>query len=78
MAIGTTDRDLLITTLFEMAGEDPSAMGRILARLEVRFPAIAWRARGVVLARTHQPFIDAGLSIDWWTAEVGRYADGFK
>lgn len=78
MAVSTADRDLLITTFFEVVGEDYQAMGRILARLEIRFPAVTWRARGVVLARTWQPFIDSGLSIDWWTAEVGRLADAFK
>jgi len=78
MAISTSDRDLFITTLFEIVGEDYMTMGRILARLEIRFPSVSWRARGVVLARTWQPFINSGLSIDWWTAEVGRLADGYK
>lgn len=75
MAFIAADRDLLITTLFEIAGEDCGAMGRMLAKLELRFPAIAWRSRMVTLARLHQPFINAGLSIDWWTTEAARYAD---
>lgn len=78
MAVTAADRDLLITSLFEVVGEDCQTMGRILTRLEIRFPAVTWRARGVVLARTYQPFIDSGLSIDWWTAEVARIADAFK
>ena len=78
MALSTADRDLIITTLFEIAVEDCSVMGRILAKLELRFPAIAWRTRMVTLARLYQPFINAGLSIDWWTTEAARYADAYK
>lgn len=78
MAIGTVDRDLIITTLFEVVGEDYQTMARILAKLELRFPAVTWRSRGAVLARTWQPFLDSGLSIDWWTAEVARLADAYK
>ena len=78
MAIGTADRDLLITSIFEMVGEDYQAAARILTKLELRFPLVTWRSRAVTLARTWQPYIDSGLSIDWWTSEVARLADSMK
>lgn len=69
------NRDLLITAIFEVCGEDYQVMARILRRLEARFPAVAWRSRAATLAQTWQPFIDSGLSINWFTAEVARLAD---
>ena len=78
MAIGTADRDLLITSIFEAVGEDYQAAARWLVKLELRFPNVAWRSRAVTLARTWQPYIDSGLSIDWWTSEVARLADAAK
>jgi len=45
MAIGTADRDLLAQAPFDVGGEDHDVAARILARLETRFPAVAWRSR---------------------------------
>lgn len=78
MAIGTADRDLLIQTLFETFGEDYIGLARVLARLEVRFPAVAWRTRLATLALSWAPYTSSGLSIVWFTNEVGRLADSFK
>jgi len=54
------------------------AAARILVKLELRFPAVAWRSRGVALARTWPAYQASGLSIDWWTSEVARLADSMK
>ena len=79
MAIGTADRDALVMAiLFEAVGEDYMAAARILVKLELRFPAVAWRSRGVALARTWPAYQSSGLSIDWWTSEVARLADSMK
>jgi len=78
MAIGTADRDLLITSIFEAVGEDYQAAARWLVKLELRFPAVAWRSRAVTLARTWPAYQSSGLSIDWWTSEVARLADSMK
>ena len=78
MAIGTADRDLLITSIFEMVGEDYQAAARILTKLELRFPLVTWRSRAVTLARTWPAYQSSGLSIDWWTSEVARLADSMK
>ena len=78
MAIGTADRDLLITTIFEAVGEDYQAAARWLVKLELRFPLVAWRSRAVTLARTWPAYQSSGLSIDWWTSEVARLADSMK
>ena len=78
MAIGTADRDLLITSIFEAVGEDYQAAARWLVKLELRFPNVAWRSRAVTLARTWPAYQSSGLSIDWWTSEVARLADSMK
>ena len=78
MAISTTDRDALINALFETFGEDYVALARVLAKLEVRFSAITWRTRIATLALSWAPYTSSGLSINWFTTEVGRLADAFK
>ena len=78
MAVTAADRDLLVTTLLETFGEDYNGYARLLAKLELRFPLITWRARLAVLAAAHAPFQASGLSIAWWVAEVGRLADAYK
>lgn len=78
MAIGTADRDLLITSIFEMVGEDYQSAARILVKLELRFPLVTWRSRAVTLARTWPAYQQSGLSIDWWTSEIARLADAYK
>ena len=78
MAVSNADRDALVNTLFAAFGEDYVGMGRLLAALETNFPAIAWRTRLGALAPSYAKYLSSGLSIAWFTAEVGRYADSFK
>jgi hypothetical protein len=78
MAIGNADRDLLIQTLFDIVGEDYYVAGRILAKLETRFPAVAWRSRLSTLMDARPEYVASGLSIDWWKQEVARQADIIK
>jgi hypothetical protein len=78
VAINTTDRDALVIALMEMFGEDYVSIAKVIARLEIRFSTVTWRARLTTLALSYQPYIDSGLSIPWFTTEVGRLADAYK
>jgi hypothetical protein len=78
MAIGTADRDLLVHAIYDFVGEDYMLAARILAKLETRFPAVAWRARFVAIMPTRTEYTASGLSIGWWQAEVARLADAYK
>jgi hypothetical protein len=78
MAIGTADRDILVQALFDIVGEDYYMAARILARLETRFPAVAWRSRLNTLMNGRPEYTASGLSIDWWKSEVARLADIHK
>ncbi len=74
MAITTADRDLLITTLLDAFGTNTQDWGKVLAKLEARFPAITWRARMSAISATYA-FTDTGMDRAWWANEVGRQAD---
>jgi hypothetical protein len=78
MALTTADRDLLIHTIYDFVGEDYMLAARILARLETRFPAVAWRARFAAIMPARTEYTESGLSIAWWQAEVVRLADAYK
>jgi hypothetical protein len=78
MALTTADRDLFVHSILDFVGEDYMLAARILAKLETRFPAVAWRARFVALMATRPEYTASGLSQDWWQKEVARLADAYK
>jgi hypothetical protein len=78
MALTTADRDLLVHAVLDMVGEDYQFAARILAKLEIRFPAVAWRSRFAAIILTRGEYTSSGLSINWWLAEVARLADASK
>lgn len=69
------ERNALVTCLLLALGEDYPAMGRLIYYLRLQLPAVDWQDALTTIAASHQPFIDSGLSIDWWVAEVLRQAD---
>lgn len=75
MAITPTERNALVGCLLNAIGEDYPAMGRLVYYLRLEFPALDWENTLTSIATTHQPFIDSGLSIDWWVTEVIRQAN---
>lgn len=75
MAITPAEGNALVTCLLLALGEDYPAMGRLIYHLRLQLPAVDWETVLTNIASTHQPFIDSGLSIDWWVAEVLRQAD---
>lgn len=77
MAITPTERNALVRCLLSAFGEDYSAMGRLVYYLRLELPAVDWPTVLANIASNWQPFIDSGLSIDWWVNEVMRQADTF-
>ena len=62
----------------EIFGEDYNGLARLLARLEVRFPSVNWRARFVALAPSFAPIPIVRAVDQWFTNEIGRLADAYK
>lgn len=78
MAINPAESNALVRSLLSAFGEDYNAMGRLVYYLRLELPAVNWPIILATIAASWQPFIDAGLSIDWWTAQVMRYADDYS
>ena len=78
MAITPTERNALVRSLLLAFGEDYQAMGRLVHYLRLELPAVSWPTVLGTIAATWQPFIDSGLSIDWWVSEVERQANAFS
>jgi hypothetical protein len=78
MALIAADIDLMCHVLLDFVGEDYMLAARILAKLETRFPAVAWRTRFAAIMETRPEYTASGLSKVWWRAEVARLADAYK
>ena len=78
MAINPSERNALVRSLLLAFGEDYQAMGRLVHYLRLELPAVDWPTTLANIAAAWQPFIDSGLSIDWWVNEVMRQADAFS
>ena len=78
MAINAAERNALIRSLLSAFGEDYSAMGRLIYYLRLELPAVDWPTVLATIAANWQPFIDSGLSIQWWVNEVMRQADAYN
>ena len=75
MAINNAEKNALVRAILLAFGEDYQAMGRLIHYLRLDLPAIDWPTTLATIAASWQPFIDSGLSIDWWVSEVIRQAD---
>jgi hypothetical protein len=78
MAINAAERNAFVRSLMSALGEDYSTMGRLVYYLRLELPAVDWPTVLATIATNWQPFIDSGLSIDWWVNEVMRQADTFQ
>ena len=72
MAINAADARQLARVILTAYGEDYLLVGAILKPLRSNWPTIDWMTELTTIATTWQPFIDLGLSVDWWLAEVNR------
>ncbi len=75
MAVTPSERNAVVRALLEAFGEDYGAMGRLVHYLRLELPGLDWPTTLSTIASNWQPFIDSGLSIDWWVNEVLRQAD---
>lgn len=78
MAITPAERNALVRSLLSAFGEDYGDMGKLIYYLRLELPAVDWPTTLATIAASWQPFIDSGLSIDWWTSEVMRQADIYQ
>jgi hypothetical protein len=70
MALNAADRLAFVTAIFDTWGEDYDQMGRLVHNLQLNLPGEDWEAAITTFAASYQPFIDSGLSIDWWVQTV--------
>lgn len=71
------ERAVAARTLLAIAGENPESGGHILDFLRTAFPGFDWASIVRNEARTWQPYLDSGVSIDALVDEFVRYADVF-
>jgi len=72
MAINAADARQLARVILMAYGEDVSTTANILRPLRAAWPTILWMTELTTIATTWQPFLDSGLSIQWWLNEVDR------
>ena len=70
MAINAADARQLARVILMAYGEDYSIVATILQPLRTEFPSINWIAELTTIAMNWQPFLDSGLSIQWWINQV--------
>jgi hypothetical protein len=72
MPINNADARQLSRVMLMAYGEDLSTVAGILRPLRTEFRTINWIAELTTIATNWQPFLDSGLSIQWWLNEVDR------
>lgn len=72
MAINAADARQLARVILTAYFEDYATVAAILRPLRTEWPTIDWMGELTTVALAHQPFIDSGLSIQWWLDEVDR------
>ena len=72
MAINAADARQLARVILMAYFEDYSTVAAILRPLRAEWPSINWITELTTIATAWQPFIDSGLSIQWWLNEVDR------
>ena len=72
MPINAADARQLAQVMLKAYGEDYGLIGSILKPLRTDFPGINWMNELTTIALAWQPFIDSGLSIQWWLDQVNR------
>lgn len=72
MAVSNAERRLVILALLAEFDEDFATVARFIRALRTATPGVDWSGELGTQARTWQPFIARGLSIEWWLAQVIR------
>jgi hypothetical protein len=72
MAINAADARQLARVILMAYGENYELIAAILKPLRTEWPAINWMTELSTIATTWQPFLDSGLSVQWWLNEVDR------
>ena len=72
MPINAADARQLSQVILTAYGEDYPLIATLLKPLRISFPGINWMGELTTIATTWQPFIDSGLSIQWWLDQVNR------
>ena len=72
MAINAADARQLARVILIAYFEDYQRVAYLLKPLRQEWPTINWMAELTTIATTWQPFLDSGLSIQWWLNEVDR------
>jgi hypothetical protein len=72
MAINAADARQLARVILMSYDEDYSRVAMLLKPLRAEFPTINWMTELTAIATTWQPFLDRGLSVQWWLNEVDR------
>lgn len=72
MAINAADARQLARVILLAYFEDYMTVAAILKPLRTEWPTINWMTELTTIATTWQPFLDSGLSIQWWLNEVDR------
>lgn len=77
MPLNASERQSLATTFLRIFEEDAARLGRTLKFMQ-QFTVgnINLLTDVQNAAKTWQPFIDSGLSIDWWNSELSRHYNG--
>jgi hypothetical protein len=70
MALNAADARQLARVILMAYAEDYSTVAAILKPLRVQWPSINWMTGLTAIATTWQPFLDSGLSIQWWLDTV--------
>ena len=72
MPINATDARALARVILMAYIEDVQTIALMLKPLRAQFPGINWIQELTTVATSWQPFLDSGLSIQWWVNEVDR------
>ncbi len=70
MAINAADARQLARVILMAYFEDYTTVAAILKPLRAEWPSINWIGELTTIATTWQPFIDSGLSVQWWLNQV--------
>jgi hypothetical protein len=70
MAINAADARQLARVILMAYGEDYSTIASILRPIRTEFPAINWMGELTTIATTWPPFLESGLSVQWWLSTV--------
>lgn len=70
MPINQADARQLASVILAAYFEDYDTIANLLRPLRQQWPTIDWMAALGDVARTHQAFVDSGLSVEWWLAVV--------